>query len=204
MTLPSATETVCRAAHQRINSDSGDTEYFTPQFIIEAARLCMGGIDLDPASSHAANQRVKAKVYFDAELDGLGQRWAHTTLYCDDRSSGECVTRPSRLWLNHPFSREGNPLWINKLTKSFYAGDVEQACCITFAATSEKWFQPLLRCCQCFLTPRTNYFMPDGTIKRGVTKGSVVTYLGNRTDAFANAFRELGVVKVPFAYIPTI
>lgn len=161
--------------HQLINGDSHDVDYYTPQPIIEAARLTMGGIDLDPASSRAANERVKAAVYFSSH--GLNQQWH------------------GRVWLNHPFSRVGNPLWIAQLFREFEAGRIDHACCITFAATSEKWFQPLLRQPQCFLSPRTNYFMPDGTVKRGVTKGSCVTYLGPNREAFRRNFEKLGVVK---------
>ena len=47
-------------AHQLVNQDSGDTEYYTPGFIVEAARRVMGGIDLDPFSSAAANVLVQA------------------------------------------------------------------------------------------------------------------------------------------------
>ena len=48
------------ASHQQINQTSGDVEYYTPPAIIEAARLVMGTIDLDPASSETANERVRA------------------------------------------------------------------------------------------------------------------------------------------------
>jgi len=45
--------------HQNINADSGSDEYFTPVEIVDAARKVMGGINLDPASSLEANQKVK-------------------------------------------------------------------------------------------------------------------------------------------------
>lgn len=70
------------------------------------------------------------------------------------------------------------------------------ACCITFASTSEKWFRPLLAFPQCFIHGRTNYRLPDGTIKKGATKGSVVTYLGPEVQRFAAEFRTLGTVKI--------
>ena len=162
---------------QLINQTSGDFEYYTPPHIIEAARRTMGGIDLDPASSFAANISVCATRYYDQLDDGLTQIWS------------------GRIWLNHPFSRAHNAAWINKLIIEYGQGHIEQACCITFAATSEKWFQPLLHFPQCFLSPRTNYHLPDGTLKRGVTKGSVVTYLGPHVDKFRWEFRALGIVK---------
>lgn len=165
---------------QLINQTSGDVEIYTPQRIVDAAREAMGGtIELDPASSFEANIIVKAQFYLTKDDDGLSKRW-------------HCGT----LWMNHPFSRAGNAKWINKLLESFKRGDVGMACCITFASTSEEWFRPLLDYPQCFLWPRTNYMRPDGTVYRGVTKGSVVTYLGEDVLAFKAAFYGLGTVKV--------
>lgn len=166
-------------AHRLINQDSGNTEYYTPQEIIQAARRTMTGIDCDPASSEKANERVKALCFFSATINGLAQNWW------------------GRVWMNHPFSREGNPKWIAKLIGEFDSDAIEQACCITFAATSEQWFAPLLKFPQCYLRPRTNYRLPDGTLKRGVTKGSVVTYLGPRVREFCEAFQNLGSCMIP-------
>lgn len=162
---------------QLINQTSGGVEYYTPPKIVEAARGVMGDIDLDPASSYHANLTVKARVYFDNE--GLTQDWF------------------GRVWMNHPFGRETNAAWINKLETEFTGGLVIEACCITFACTSEKWFQPLLKRPQCFLSPRTNYFSPSGELKRGVTKGSVVTYYGTNFARFDACFRHLGITKLP-------
>lgn len=167
-----------KTAHQHINQTSGDVEYYTPPAIIECARLVLGTIDLDPASSVAANKRVKAVRIFTEQDDGLTQEWQ------------------GRVWMNHPFGKNLNAKWINKLEEEYQAGRVTEACCITYACTSEKWFQPLLQRPQCFLSPRTNYFLPDGSLKKGVTKGSVVTYFGENLAGFTKAFTSLGVVKV--------
>jgi len=59
--------------HQRINATSGEVEYYTPVEIIEAARRVLGVIDLDPASSEAANQIVKATHIYTVKEDGLLQ-----------------------------------------------------------------------------------------------------------------------------------
>lgn len=186
---------------QLINQTSGEFEYYTPPAIIEAARRVMGGIDLDPASSITANARIRAGDYYgncpEGFRDGISLPWQ------------------GRIWLNHPFGRaekacsaschkehqhhdrdwHGNAAWINKLVKEFRAGRVTQACCITYACTSEAWFTPLLHHPQCFLVPRTNYLLPDGTVKKGVTKGSVVTYFGKNVD-FASEFMKFGVTKI--------
>lgn len=166
---------------QLINQTSGDVEIYTPENIIEAARRTLGTIDLDPASSAAANERVRATRFFTKEDDGLSQPWS------------------GRVWLNHPFSREFNKKWVAKAEQETTSGRVSALCMICFASTSEAWFRPLLRYPQCFLSPRTNYLRPDGTIYRGVTKGSVVTYMGRNLMAFANAFQELGEIKVAYS-----
>lgn len=165
-------------SHELINQDSGDFEYYTPQEIIEAAREVLGVIDLDPASSAAANLRVKAARYYSIHDNGLSLPWVG------------CV------FLNHPFSRDGNHTWVRKLQTEYLNGNIHASCNITFASTSEQWFQPLLRQPQCFLVPRTNYILPDGTKKVGVTKGSAVTYFGPHVNRFRLVFSKLGVVKI--------
>ena len=166
-------------AAQLINQDSGKTEYYTPPNITGAAYTVMGGIDLDPASSWRANKMVGATSYYDRHA--IWREWK------------------GRVWMNHPFSRKNNKLWIWRLVQAYKRGYVTQACCITYAATSEKWFRPLLDFPQCYLYKRTNYLLPDGTVKRGVTKGSVVTYLGPNVARFRQVFEideKLGKVKV--------
>jgi hypothetical protein len=160
---------------QLINQDSGICEYYTPIELVNAAREVMGSIDLDPASSEQANKLIKALRFYSE--NGLDKPWF------------------GNVWMNHPFSRTNNPLWINNLVDWYESRIGLQACCITFAATSEKWFRPLLNYQQCFIHGRTNYYLPDGTKKAGVTKGSVITYLGENTDKFKEVFSQFGTVK---------
>lgn len=161
-----------------INQTSGKYEYYTPPEIVDAARRTMENIDLDPASSMEANKRVNALHFFTEEDDGLIQKWF------------------GNVWMNHPFGRISNPIWINKMESEYLLKNIIQACCITFACTSEKWFQSLLKRPQCFLSPRTNYYLPDGSLLKGVTKGSVVTYFGENVNKFALEFEHLGEIKV--------
>lgn len=172
-----------------INQDSGNVEYYTPSYIIEAAREVMGNITLDPASSAGANLRVQATFYFDQHDDGLMNPWRIADEYS--------MQPPSNVWMNHPFARGQNKLWIDKLMAEYKCGNVEQACCITFASTSEAWFQPLYSFPICFIRTRVNYLLPSGEVKRGVTKGSCVTYFGGRVSEFQRVFGKLGAVMLP-------
>jgi ParB family chromosome partitioning protein len=162
---------------QLINQDSGDFEYYTPIEIVDMAREVMGIISLDPFSSHKANKRVRASTVMDIHDNGLIKPWF------------------GAVWMNHPFGRKTNKPCIDKLISEFEKGNIKQACCITFAATSEAWFRPLLAYPQCFIHGRTNYYLPDGTKKKDVTKGSVVTYLGDNTERFKEVFSKIGTVK---------
>lgn len=168
---------------QLINQDSGNVEYYTPSWIIEAAREVMGSIDLDPASSAKANEVVKAKVFIPKEDNGLWWIWR------------------GNIWMNHPFSKKENKTWIDKFIEEYHYERVKQACCITYASTSEKWFQPLMDYPQCYFSRRVNYIDGvTGNIKKGVTKGSVVTYLGPNIEKFYNVFSQYGKVMVPYGY----
>lgn len=225
-------------AAQLINQTSGDVEYYTPAFIVEAAREVLGGrIELDPASCDFANQTVKARrIFTDPGLEQVGeliglipvpkgepeQQGPRPLMRALPGGAFEQAWEADTLWMNHPFrqreskckhgckkmiclkrgyhlahNREGNEDWIERVVRAHESGRVRCGMCITFAATSERWFRPLFGYLQCFLSPRTNYVGRNGHPVAGVTKGSVVTLLkesdfGLFRDVFHN---KLGVVK---------
>lgn len=164
--------------HGHEHQHSGDVEFYTPETIIEAAREAMGGIDLDPASCLEANRVVRASRFYTRETDGLSLPWY------------------GRVWENHPFEKNKNHLWINKLIGEYLVGNVEAACCITWANIDTDWFRPLLAYPQCFPHGRIHYRQPGGKTKKGAPKGSVITYLGDDVERFARAFEHIGTVKV--------
>lgn len=168
-----------------IHQDSGKTSWHTPPEIVDAAREVMGGIDLDPASSSTANKTVRASIYYTARDDGLSKPWV------------------GRVWMNHPFSRDGNPKWIGRLVSAYETGEIEQAICITYAAINAAWFQRLLRYPRWIPSSRVDYIDPfaePGDERTGAPKDSIVTYLGPDTDRFAQIFmaRLGGSVDVPY------
>lgn len=196
--------------HQQVNQDSGNTEYYTEEYLIEMAREVMGYFDLDPASSETANKTVKAKQFYTKETDGLKQDWA------------------GKVWMNHPFSKgekacpvskrtgkslcrkkkciergyhitediPGNIEWTSKLVEEYKNGKVTEAICITFSSMSEAWMNPLIEFMQCFPRGRINYRLPDGTKTNEITKGSLLTYMGPNPQKFREVFERIGTVKV--------
>ncbi len=200
------------SAAQLINQTSGEVEFYTPPNIITAARFALGGrIMLDPASSEAANRTVGAARIFTREDDALSKVWQAETVWmnhpfhkgwkaCDEHCKRKtCVevnkkTGKARGHIYHDIP--SNEDWLRKLLNEFAKGNVRRACCITFASTSEGWFRPLLDFPQCYLSPRTNYMLPDGEVYHGVTKGSVVTYLGGDVELFRRGFEGAGLGRV--------
>jgi len=211
-------------SHQLINQTSGRTEWYTPPEIIEAARRVMGGIDLDPASSAAANVFVKATtIYTRPRYTSLPSSPGYDTeVRAYEDWGGLSNAWFGNVWMNHPFGNPqqpcepgckkktclkrdwhthealpGNADWIDKVVAEYRSGRVNQACVLTYAATSAAWFRPLLDCPICFFYGRTQYIDPaTGKPSRGVTKGSCLTYLGPNLEAFAREFGNLGAVKV--------
>jgi hypothetical protein len=175
-----------------------------------AARLCMG---LDPASDEFGNQIIKADRYFTEDQDGLDQIWNARTCWLNHPfhraenackfpcAKKTCIERGFHLEKDLP----GNGAWIKKLVNAYAEFEanapvdcVLQACCLTYALTSEKWFRPLLEYPHCLLYDRTAFIDENGNVMNQNTKGCCVTYLGSNLDLFAIAFSPFGKIRVNY------
>ena len=106
-----------------INSDD---EWYTPPALIEASRLALGAIDLDPASCEVAQEVVKADRYFTIEDDGLARKWA------------------GRVFMNPPYSRKsGKHEFIKRAAEYYKSGEVKAAIIVLSYDFSASWFDPL-------------------------------------------------------------
>lgn len=117
------------------NLNSGITEYYTPQYIVDAARQAFGGIiQLDPATSKRANNLiVKATNIFYAPAKI--EKGTITSIYRGTNGEREEVTLPvikfsdrggldfpwyGKVWMNHPFrifERECKPNCTKKICR---------------------------------------------------------------------------------------
>lgn len=183
--------------HQHINQNSGQVEWYTPAGIIEAARATMGGIDLDPASSAAANETVRADRFYTEVDNGLALGWY------------------GRVWLNPPFS--DNAKFIPRVVGKYNQGAISQACVMTFASLDTEWARLLAAFPRWYAPGRVAYVAGwetpaarqlsflDAAVAElpsadAPPKASMVTYLGDDVGRFVAEFtgRLGGWVDVPW------
>ncbi len=159
-----------------VGKNAGESEWYTPAEIIEAARITLGEIDLDPASHKHAQAVVKAAKFYTADDDGLAQEWA------------------GRVFLNPPYSQPLVGDFCRKLIESVAAGSVPAAVTLTNNATETEWGQSLLRGSSsvCFPAGRIAFWAPGR--KSAPLQGQMVCYLGSRKATFVSAFEEFGIV----------
>jgi len=155
---------------------SDENEWYTPAKYVEAARTVLGGIDLDPASSAAANKTVQAKRFYTSDDDSLHQRWH------------------GRVWLNPPYGRLAGD-FARRLVLEYQAGEVEAAVLLVNAhCTDTDWFQPLWDYHLCFTDHRIDFDSAGRAKNTTSTHGSVFVYLGPDVEPFKREFTAFGPI----------
>ncbi|MGF1614355.1 MAG: DNA N-6-adenine-methyltransferase [Gammaproteobacteria bacterium] len=158
--------------------NSGQNEWYTPPDIIQLARQVMGAIDLDPASSAAANEVVGAARFYDLQDNGLEKAWS------------------GRVFLNPPYGQPLIAQFTQKLTAHVRTGEVSEAITLVNNATETGWFQDLLGVAQgvCFPKGRIQFWQP-GEEEGTPLQGQAVLYFGSRFRRFESVFSSLGVCR---------
>lgn len=156
-----------------VSYNSGNNEWYTPREFIEAARLAMGSIDVDPASNDIAQKIVKAETYYTAETNGLDKTWE------------------GNVWLNPPYASDLIGRFADKLLEQ--RKHYKQAIVLVNNATETEWFNKIISVASavCFPKGRVKFYMPDG--KTGAPlQGQAVLYIGDNPEAFTGTFCKLG------------
>lgn len=156
---------------------TGDPEWYTPAEYVEAARMVMGGIDVDPASNPCAQNTVRADLWYGKDDDGLAQKWA------------------GRIFLNPPYAYPTVEHFIEKLCSEVEAGNVSAAILLTNNNTDTKWWHLAVEraAAVCFTAGRISFYKMDGK-KSQPTNGQTFFYFGDAPSDFAENFSRFGFV----------
>jgi hypothetical protein len=164
-----------------VANNSGDNEWYTPEEYIEAARLVLGSIDVDPASNPVANEIIGAATFYTAEDSGLDKDWQGT------------------VWMNPPYESGLIGQFAEKLCDSYASGNVTSAVVLVNNATETRWFQSIAEqaSAACFPKGRVKFWHPR---KVAVPlQGQAILYLGPNPDEFACAFSQFGFCMEVFS-----
>lgn len=161
---------------KHLAQSTGRYEWYTPPHIIRKVHDLMGGIDLDPASSARANERVKAAAFYDAADNGLSWDWY------------------GRVFLNPPYARKLIDQFIFRLLTSYQMGFCTEWVTLTNNVTETKWAQDLLGAahCVCFIKGRIRFENAHGK-KSGPLQGQMLCYGGENTKRFHRIFEDIGI-----------
>lgn len=160
-----------------VKNNSGNNNWYTPHKFIESARLVMGGIDCDPASSDIANRTVQAATYYTVDNNGLDKEWR------------------GNVWMNPPYSKELIGKFTGKLIYELGLGNIFMAIILVNNATETKWFQDMLRISDaiCFPSSRVKFLDTEGNPNGSPLQGQAILYFGVDSDGFCREFSQHGL-----------
>jgi ParB family chromosome partitioning protein len=156
-----------------VSNNSGENEWYTPECYIESAKLVMGSIDLDPASSIIANERVKANKFYTQDEDGLSFDWY------------------GNVWMNPPYAQ---PLIFQFISKLIESKEINQAIVLVNNGTETQWGQLLLSnsSAVCFHQSRIRFIDKYGNLGQAPLQGQMICYIGSNVNNFINEFKQYG------------
>lgn len=163
-----------------VANNSGNNEWYTPDDILNRARMVLGGFDTDPASNEIAQAKVMASTFYTKENSGLLADWYGS------------------VWMNPPYSAALIKQFCGKLKHEVRASNVNSFITLTNNATETKWFADLYEVSDafCFLTKRVRFLTPEGNLSGQPLQGQVICYYGKDIDLFVKTFGDLGCCMV--------
>ena len=164
-----------------MGSLTGNVEWWTPRVYLDAAVAVMGAIDLDPASSEAAQRHVKATRYYTVKEDGRQKPWY------------------GRVWCNPPYAMPLIRDFVARMVRARQADDIEEGILLVNAATDTGWFHMAAAACSaiCLTRGRIRFLRGNGDgadVAGSPTHGQAMFYFGDNVDRFVAVFGEFGLV----------
>ncbi len=169
---------------QPANYSSESEEWYTPPQYLEAVHALFIP-DLDPASNDFANETVKAGIYWTLQ----------------DHEEQHTLERDwfGRVFCNPPYGKD--PVhgslagaFCNKAIAEYEAGRVTECVLLINSLHSQKWQAPLFQFPICLVDHRIKFVSGDGTPNQNPTMQNMFVYLGDRPQAFRDAFSRFGYV----------
>lgn len=182
---PEEDETPRQSQPMSLLASSKNDSWRTPLQYINAAREVMGGtIDLDPATSFEANEKIGATYIYTREDDGLSQVWE------------------GRVWLNPPYGKTNGKsnqgLFATKLAEEYRLGRVKEAILLVNLYSGYEWFAPLRNRVRCEPDHRISFINPDTGEEGDEAKASsVFIYFGPDPERFIEVFSRFGYCYRP-------
>jgi hypothetical protein len=148
--------------------------------VIDMVIQLLGGISLDPASCEEANKIVRAAYYFDAESDGLKQKWF------------------GNVFLNPPYGKneygESNQgIWSQAMINKFELGEFEKGVLLVNASPGSTWFHRLWSYPILFAYRRIK-FIRSGSQQ---THSNAFVFFGCDGRGIRRAFKDFGRMVYP-------
>lgn len=160
-----------------VANNSGNDEWYTPVFYLDAAREVLGTIDVDPASCEAAQVFVKAEQYFTADEDGLAHEWH------------------GNIWMNPPYSTGLVSQFIDAFMEEWESEHIKEAIVLVNNATETVWAQNAMASAiaVCFPKGRIKFCDATGKPANSPLQGQVFCYYGTNAAKFLDVFGAFGV-----------
>lgn len=173
--VPTQTDFIRSIEKPHVQKNSEENEWYTPAIYIEAARVVLNGIDLDPATSLEAQEIVQAEAFYTVADDGLEKTWKGS------------------VWMNPPYSRDLIERFCQKLVDSYQGGKVTGAIALTNNATETGAGQLLLASADsvCFHRGRIKFHGPKAQ-KNSPLQGQMFCYFGKFANVFCEEFSKFG------------
>jgi predicted transcriptional regulator len=167
----------------RLQSLTGEIEWYTPEKYLTSVRKVLGVIDLDPASSDVAQELVRATTYYCKEQDGLAQSWI------------------GKVFLNPPYAMPTIKQFVIHMVEQYKNGNMKEGILLTNAATDTSWYDIAYGSAEakCDTTGRISFLgNVQGSFQECTAPacGQTFFYFGKHRDKFSKEFRQYGRISI--------